>query len=530
MTTINTNIQAINAQANMGRVNEDMNMAMNRLSSGMRINAANDDAAGMAIAEKMTSQIKGLNQAVRNATDGKNLVDTTEGAHIEISNMLQRVRELAVQSANDTNTSSDRNNLSAEANQLVTELNRVAKETTFNGMNILDGTFKGKQFQIGADTGQVLRVDVDSAAATDIGAHTMKTEASAADFSAETITISGHSGSEDVTTVAGDSAEDIAAKINAKTADTGVEASATTSAVLSGPVSGGADVASTVSFEINGVSTNTVAVPAAGAERLAGLRDAINEMSSQTGVTADINDAGQIELTDAAGGDISITSFSSSADDSTMAISSGDGAATATLTSDADLTVDTDVDIKGQVTLTSTASFSVATDTVDDAAGAATNSMFNTKGVDATEASADDVQHFASKLTAVSEIDLTTSEGSANAVKVIDVALQKISQSRSELGAVSNRLDSTISNLTNITVNVEASRSGVMDADFAKESSEMARGKLPEREALVLQLYYVEELNVYEVAAVLDVTTGRVSQIKKAAIMRLRDMMSDVLE
>ena len=237
MNVINTNIGAINAQANMTRVNEDMNEAMTRLSSGLRINAAKDDAAGMAIAEKMTSQITGLNQAIRNATDGKKLLDTTEGAHVEVSNMLQRLRELAVQSANDTNTSSDRSNLNAETKQLITEINRVAKDTTFNGMNVLDGTFTSKQFQIGADSGQIIEINVESAAATDIGANTINsnvslaTGASVSDTTiaaSTTINITGFAGSAELTTTAGQSAEEMALAINAVSASTGVNASAVT--------------------------------------------------------------------------------------------------------------------------------------------------------------------------------------------------------------------------------------------------------------------------------------------------------------
>ncbi|MBQ1203643.1 MAG: flagellar filament protein, partial [Loktanella sp.] len=242
MTTINTNIGAITAQANMKRVNQDMTAAMGRLSSGLRINSAADDAAGMAIAQKMTSQITGLNQAVRNATDGKNLLDTTEGAHVEVSNMLQRLRELAVQSANDTNTASDRSNIGAEAKQLVTEINRVAKDTTFNGMNVLDGSFANKQFQIGADSGQVIQISVDSAAATEIGANTLKTNVSLAAgagttdtgiVAGTTINITGFAGAAELTTSAGQSAQELTAAINAVSSSTGVTASAETNVRLS---------------------------------------------------------------------------------------------------------------------------------------------------------------------------------------------------------------------------------------------------------------------------------------------------------
>jgi len=468
MTMINTNIGATVAAANMNRVNEDMSAAMNRLSSGLRINAAKDDAAGMAITEKMTSQITGLNQAVRNATDAKNLIDTTEGAHVEVSNMLQRLRELAVQSSNDTNTSADRNNLGAEAKQLLTEINRVAKDTTFNGMNIMDGSFADKQFQIGADSGQVLKVSVDSAAATDIGANTFSSNASLAAgagttdtgiAAGTTVNITGFAGSAELTTTAGQSAKEMAAAINDVTASTGVQASAVTNVELSG-----FSAADTVTFDVNGVNIGTVAI--SDTSDLRGIANAINNQTGQTGVTAKMGaDNSSIVLTDASGEDIAITNFTTGAGTTTMdatALNSDGTAAGATAgvhTATLDDTANAAA-ISGQVEMSSTKQFSVGTDVT-------------TAGTVFFEATAN-----TSDLTSVAEIDLSTLEGAADALKVIDVALQKISQSRSDLGAVSNRLDSTISNLTNITVNVEAARSGVMDADFAKESSNMAKAKI----------------------------------------------------
>ena len=468
MTTINTNIGAINAQSNMARVNDDFNTAMTRLSTGLRVNAAKDDAAGMAIGEKMTAQVMGLNQAIRNATDGKNLVDTTEGAHVEVSNMLQRLRELAVQSANDTNTASDRGSLMAEAKQLIAEVDRVAETTTFNGMNILDGTFKGKQLQIGADAGTTMQIDVDSAKATDIGAHQLTSEQSTTSFDSETVVISGHRGSESFTTAATDSSKDIAARINGISSSTGVSATANTTAILEGPEAAGSAAASTVQFDINGVSTKMVAIPASdpnGGQRLESLRDAINDLTAQTGVTASINDGGNIVLEDSDGDDIAITNFTSSTAASTMTITSGDGAATFALDPTTAGTTDT-VTMKGQVNMTSTNTFSVATD-VNDVAGTS-ESFLNT----------DSDLHFGSSLSAVAEIDITTAEGANDALKVIDVALSKINDSRADLGAVSNRLDSVVSNLTNISTSVQAAKSQVMDADFAQESTNLARGQI----------------------------------------------------
>ena len=550
MTTINTNTGAITAQANLARVNEEFSTAMNHLSSGQRINAAKDDAAGMAIGEKMTAQIQGLNQAVRNATDGKNLVDTTEGAHVEISNMLQRLRELSVQSANDTNTASDRGNIMAETDQLLTEINRVAETTSFNGMNLLDGTFEGKQLQIGADEGQVMNINVASAAATDIGAHTVNSEAGLTDTTAETMTLSGQSGSADVVTLGGESAKEVAALVNAQTAKTGVEASAETNVKLST-----LSTATTVSFSVNSVDIGTVSI--SDTSDLSGLRDAINNKTSQTGVTAELGDAGELVMSDANGDDINISDFTTGTEGATMSVEAlasdgttsatgsiadfdeaavrttirteiaadgtvADGVDYATSTSgtafvaaaaaeaaalvvdplDAagaleaantvfDAAMDTEIDslyaastaladataatgtsVKGEIELSSNKAFSVSTDTADDAL-AGTESVFNEQSKGST-------------LSAVSEIDLTTAEGAAAAISVIDKAMEQISQSRSDLGAVSNRLDSTISNLTNITVNTEAARSQVMDADFATESTELARSQIMSQAATAM--------------------------------------------
>ncbi|MEL6915418.1 MAG: flagellin [Pseudomonadota bacterium] len=468
MNVINTNIGAINAQANMTRVNEDMSQAMNRLSSGLRINAAKDDAAGMAIAEKMTSQIMGLNQAVRNATDGKNLLDTTEGAHVEISNMLQRLREMAVQSSNDTNTASDRRNLNAETRQLIGEINRVAQDTTFNGMNVLDGTFEGKQFQIGADAGQVVTVDVDSASATDIGANVINTSASLAGGAAvadtaiaagTTINITGFAGSAELTTTAGQSAQELAQAINDVGGSTGVTATATTKVQLAA-----LSAADTVEFTLNGVTIGAAAV--SDVNDLSSIASAINNASGQTGVTATMGDTdASIILTDATGADIIIEDFTSGAGTSTLdaTVLNADETAAGTTagvhTFQLDDT-DNDIAVAGQVELSSAEQFAVGTDVV-------------VPGTVFFEAAAN-----TSVLSSVSEIDLSTQEGAAAALKVIDVALEKISSARSDLGAISNRLDSTVSNLTNISVNVEAARSGVMDADFAKESSELAKANI----------------------------------------------------
>ena len=169
MTVINTNTASINAQYNLNKVNKEMEAAMEQLSSGKRINSAADDAAGLAIATRMESQVRGVAMAIKNAGDTQALIDTAEGAQDEISNVLQRMRELSLQAANDTNVGSDRVNLQTEMTQLIAEIDRISAQTTWNDMSVLDGTFVSKAFQIGAESNQHISVSIDSVASSAIG-------------------------------------------------------------------------------------------------------------------------------------------------------------------------------------------------------------------------------------------------------------------------------------------------------------------------------------------------------------------------
>ncbi|MEA3468754.1 MAG: flagellin [Thermodesulfobacteriota bacterium] len=166
--TINTNVASLNAQRNLGTSQNALNKSMQRLSSGLRINSAKDDAAGLAISDRMTSQIRGLNQAARNAMDGISLAQTAEGALQESTNILQRMRELAVQSANDTNSQEDRNSLQAEVTELIDELDRISTDTAFNGKVLLDGSMTGAIFHVGADADQTITFDIDGASSSDL--------------------------------------------------------------------------------------------------------------------------------------------------------------------------------------------------------------------------------------------------------------------------------------------------------------------------------------------------------------------------
>ena len=160
--TINTNVASLNAQRNLNRSQGLLNQSLERLSTGLRINSAKDDAAGLAISERFTTQIRGLNQAVRNASDGISLAQTTESALGELTNNLQRIRELAVQSVNATNSASDRAALDAEVQERIAEVDRIAKQTNFNGVKVLDGSFGTATFQVGANVGETIAVSLDT--------------------------------------------------------------------------------------------------------------------------------------------------------------------------------------------------------------------------------------------------------------------------------------------------------------------------------------------------------------------------------
>ena len=241
---INTNVMSLNAQRNLNTSSASLSTSIQRLSSGLRINSAKDDAAGLAISERFTTQIRGLDVAVRNANDGISLAQTAEGAMVEVSNNLQRIRELAVQASNATNSDSDRKALQAEVDQLVSEIDRVARQTNFNGTPLLDGSFSGALFQIGADAGQTIAVnnianarkDALGAAKFDTGAFTVPAATAGEGMSVTGMTITGNDGKPvtiaDVSVPAGATDADtqkaaaaaLALAINEKMDQTGVHA------------------------------------------------------------------------------------------------------------------------------------------------------------------------------------------------------------------------------------------------------------------------------------------------------------------
>lgn len=456
---INTNVSSLNAQRQLNRSQISQSTAMERLSSGLRINSAKDDAAGLAIADRMTSQIKGMNQAVRNANDGISLAQVAEGALQESSGILQRMRELSVQSANDTNSGSDRANIQKEVNQLKIELERIATTTSFNGRNVLDGTLSSALFHIGAYANQNVNISIGGIKTADFGVSEVLTDGSAIEqaqagtangATSTAITIKGSLGTAAPNLSAGSSAENIAATVNANTDKTGVSAQAINYATLSGASADGP-----VSFALQGSNNSPVTVSARlDQTNYSELSSAINAVSGQTGITATLSDDKKsITMVHSNGADIKV----SSASGTTVA-----GLGVTGLKSD------------GETSAGSPVLFSASAEvTVGGSVSFYSPKGFTVGGSNDTIVAIDSAPS-ASKLKAVDTIDVSSQSLSNSAINIIDGALSFISDSRADLGALQNRFSSTISNLENISQNVSASRSRIQDADFAKESAELA--------------------------------------------------------
>ena len=466
MISVITNTASLNAQRNLTKSGSDLQTAMQRLSSGMRINSAKDDAAGLQISNRLTSQVNGLGVAQRNANDGISMAQTAEGAMQESTNILQRMRDLALQSANGSNSASDREALQKEVGQLQTELTRIADTTSFGDTQLLDGSFGTKSFQVGANANEVISLGLSSIKASDIGtkrydlngttAGLGEANALAADatggngVTAGGLSITGKSGSAvAITNAANASAATIADSVNAVSATTGVTADAKTQVQLSGLTAAGA-----LSFELNG---SVIAASPATTTDFAAIAEAVNEKSGATGVAATINDAGNLVLTDESGADINIANFSSAGDITATGLEYDGtvGASGRTLTGGT-ATTDSTV-VAGSIRLNSTESFAVTSG--DVTLGADTNAHVSA-AVD------------------VGTVDLGTQAGAQNALDIIDGAISQIDSQRASLGAIQNRFGHTISNLANIQENVSASRSRIQDTDFAVETANMTKNQI----------------------------------------------------
>lgn len=463
---INTNIASLNAQRNLNVSQGSLSTTLQRLSSGLRISSAKDDAEGLAISERFTSQVKGLDLSARIANDGISLLQTAEGGLSNVGDLLQRLRELAVESANISNSTPDRIALQNEALQLTQELNRIADTTQFNGQNVLDGTLTSSQFQVGANASQTISVGIASAKASDIGNHLFESRMSSAisgaavdtfagnGFAAQKLTIAGNGNSSAFDLNAGANAKLIAAAVNGVTSSTGVAATASTTATISGVLHSGA-----ISFELFGANTESVTISATISDPsdLAAVAQAANARSGVTNITAVADKSGKLVLSENAGNDIGIKNQGLAGQGLDGARFAGGGTAAA----DGAVTLgaggSNSAQVGGQVVFSAASGFAVGTDKVGTLVTAESN---------------------ASTLHPVSAIDVSTTAGATDAISTIDAALNSITNNRASLGALQNRFAANIGNLQSTSENLSAVRSRITDADFAMETTNLTRGQI----------------------------------------------------
>jgi flagellin len=447
---INTNVASLNAQNQLGNSQKLNDQALQRLSSGLRINSAKDDAAGLAISTRFQAQISGLNVAQRNANDGISLAQTAEGALDEVTNNLQRIRELAVQSANATNSSSDRAALQAEVEQLVQEVDRVASQTSFNGIKLLDDSFTNQAFQVGANVGETISIDkIADARSSSLGKFqgfslTNQGIGTASNTAAsQTINVGGT----DYTFSVKNDAKDLASKLNSAGID-GLTATAGETEVA-GTTTGAGTVSATgnATLTLNGVNISlATSATASASENLATALTAINAASSATGVRA-VENGGVLDLVAQDGRNIT-TQFAAGGATGSNAANFG-------------------------ITAATTESITAATISIDYKAPDGV-----TGDVTFTGAFAPGTQPITSTGTALNAVDIGTVDGANKALRSVDAALETVNSARADLGAVQNRFESTIANLATSVENLSASNSRILDADFAAETAKLSKSQV----------------------------------------------------
>ena len=592
---INTNIASLNAQRNLNASQVQANVALERLSSGLRINSAKDDAAGLAISERFQSQISGLNQAQRNANDGISLAQTAEGAMDEITNNLQRIRELAVQSANATNSISDRQALNQEVQQRIEEINRIAAQTSFNGLKVLDGTFATQTFQVGANTGETIAISGLDSRGSQIGAiinQTSNLGISVVENAASSVTTTRESGlTFGVPDISGTvtingvtltiptqpyaSIGDLATALTTEITNlTGADADAladitvgtsgdslTFTSDRNGPVDatialssasapavaytpGAATVLDTNTFTVgdfsnfnynsgniavsvdldDGTTSGSLTLDTTSitdeTSFLAALNSQIEDLGFGAGdIVASIDGGGNLILTNNTGGDLGVSnaSFSDGGTDAaafnqTLEIAGQTGVTLLDAFERGDA-IDFQVDLNGLViNIQSATSLNDIVSQVnarsnDTGISANLNSRNNdivfssqfgeeftisvSADIDgdgsfagATDLSQTVLGTAADHSVSVNDVDISTSAGADLAMIAIDYAIDTINGYRAELGAVQNRFESTIANLSTAAENLSASNSRIRDADFAAESAELARTQVLQQAGL----------------------------------------------
>ncbi len=496
---INTNIASLNAQRNLNRTAGELATSLQRISSGLRINSAKDDAAGLAISDRMTAQIRGMNQAGRNAADAISLAQTGEGALQQMTNNLQRMRELSVQSRNATNTAADRASLDAEFQQLLSENDRVAQTTAFNGRKVLDGTLGTSVFQVGANVGETISVNVSSSMRTNaIGNFatvvfsppdlTALAQGAAAASIVDTLDVNASgeiningfdvAAATDGTAGRGDgSAFAIGAAINASTDNHNVTATvgAATTTFTAAQIAAfaftdniGTDDTLTYTLGINGQQITQQTEGAQTVSTAADLVSVINAQQTITGVTANATSGGDLVLTASDGRNIEINENLGTA--GTDVADQAVGFFGNTLVGSGAVGTEQELNIfKGTVTLSSNANITVTTDDVG-------NEVIFTGIADGGTATTN-----ASTLSQSNILDNSDIDASINR---IDQAITDIDVLRGTFGAVQSRFESTIANLETSAENISAARSRITDADFAQETAALARAQILQQAGL----------------------------------------------
>ncbi|MET0356552.1 MAG: flagellin [Cellvibrio sp.] len=557
---INTNVSSMNAQRQLSGSGMALDRATERLSSGQRVNSAKDDAAGLAIANRMTSQVRGLDQAVRNANDGVSLVQTAEGALQESTNILQRMRELAVQSSNGIYTDADRTTLNAETKQLKAELERIANTTSFNGKNLLDGSFGSTKLQVGALSGQSIDLKVGNFTTNALGGSSADIvgEATAnglADLSALVATAWTINDVAITTLATGTTLNDKLAIINKDIDGKGAEVSARTE-VKGTKVGTGVLVAGTDTFTISVVNGdgNTQSFVLTGTNS---MDDLVNKINSDTTVQAKLSENGRLILSqegatsiattdnttnDGASGIVDVTdgtrNFSlvftdTSAEKKGVKIEAG-AAGTATMSDNLGIDFsDNNGNIQSKAVAAAAAATTKEGDIIINGVAIKAISLVATPATDAAEiikklneqsadtgvvafagtvansialksVSGEDISiKYGDNATAatvklqfgfqernasegsgsVNSVDISTQSGAQKAIDILDKAIDQVSTQRADLGAVNNRLDFTVSNLSNISEKTTAARSRIIDADFASETANLSRSTVLQQAA-----------------------------------------------
>ena len=543
--SVNTNVTSQTVQKNLNKAGDSLSTSMTRLSSGLKINSAKDDAAGMQIANRLTSQTKGMTVAIANANNGSSIAQTAEGAMQESTNILQRLRELALQSANGDKSDADRASLQQEFTAKTGELTRIAQTTTYGGRNILDGSFTNQSFQVGADANQTISFGMTDISATglkgsyseattsgaalkglsatatgsDIGttkASATGTAAADATIATDSFKINGVEISLGAAAAGVPAAAAALSAINAKTAETGVTASADDTGVISlsskgdfkleaggtgSTTDGLANLKLTPGDKTAAAFTDVSKIGSSGSVTVNGgavawaadddVSDVLGKLAAQagTGATATLKD-GRVSLTSGDGQDIKLANTAGGSL-AQLGLSAG--------TSQAKLSADTSIELngvevkfkKGDTTDTIVSSINSASTGVTASKNSdGTLKLFSTNDITVKDGSAGTGLSALGLTTAaagtgttkattvestVSDLSILTADDSQRTVQALADAIQQIDTQRSALGAVQNRFTSTVANLQSISENSTAALGRVQDTDFASEAAELTK-------------------------------------------------------